>query len=75
MTEPLSARQGMSLLYTEVKNKEEDLPDLLVSQVNFYGKEIDFFFLVGSMTRIEESSEAAKLKVKHSLVQLQPEEI
>lgn len=69
-----SARLVMSLLYIEVKYTCDETEDLLVRQVNFYGKEIDFFFIEASMNKISDLSEESK-KMDYDPVILNPEKI
>lgn len=65
----------MSLFYTDVKKKKEDLQDIFISQVSIYGEKIDFFFQTVSVTTISDPYERGKKQRDLNLVRLQPEKI
>lgn len=52
---------------------EEDYDDLFVRQINFYGKEIDFFFIEASMNKTFDPSSDEYEKMDHELVVLNPD--
>ncbi len=65
----------MSHIYIKVKKKKENPGDLMFSQVSIYGDEMDFFFLIASMTRMNDPSVKNKARKDPDLARLKPEKI